>query len=222
MLTWLTDRPRAPQGGRASVVPVTDPLHSRFDPRPGASGDFGALARQSGRMLNALGHAQITGAENLLTKAIRALTTGDARRAEELIRRAAQMPYDDREEGSPGVRGASMLVYLLITDQFEASEKHDMRWLDVALAVHPGLDRTGRADVASVVHGFVLQPAFFAVSPAEKRRIRRAFGNAPLEPDFGDRPNSTVEQRQDIIKSLVVAAAALGEAYAAAAPQPQA
>jgi hypothetical protein len=107
-------------------VPVTDPLPSGFDPGPGTSGDFGALAHQSGRMLNALGHAQITGAENLLKKAIRALTTGDAQRAEPLIRRVAQMTYDDREEGAPGVRAASMLVYLLITDQFEASEEDDM------------------------------------------------------------------------------------------------
>jgi hypothetical protein len=202
-------------------VPVTDPLPSGFDPGPGTSGDFGALARRSGRMLNPLGHAQISGAGNLLKKAIRALSTGDAQRAEQLILRAAQMPYDDREEGAPGVRAASMLVYLLITDQFEASEEDDMTWLDVVLAVHRGLDPTGRADVASVVHGFVLQPAFFAVSLAEKRRIRRAFGDAPLEPELGDSPSSTGEQRQDIIKSLVVAAVALGEAYAAAAPQPQ-
>ena len=172
-------------------------------------------------MLNALGHAQITGAGNLLKGAIRALTTGDAQRAEQLILRAAQMPYDDREEGSPGVRAASMLVYRLITDQLEASEEDDMTWLDVVLAMHPGLDPTGRADVASVVHGFVLQPALFAVSPAEKRRIHQAFSGAPLEAELGDSPNSTVEQRQDIIKSLVVAAVALGEAYAAATPRPQ-
>ena len=80
---------------------------------------------------------------------------------------------------------------------------------------------TGRADVASVVHGFVLQPALFTVSPAEERRIRQAFGDAPLEPELGDSPNSTVPQRQDIIKSLVVAAVALGRAYSATTPEPK-
>ena len=73
----VAERPRAPPGGRAIVVPVTDPLPSGFDPWPETSGEFGALARQSGRLLNALGDAQITGAQNLLTKAVRALSAGD-------------------------------------------------------------------------------------------------------------------------------------------------
>jgi hypothetical protein len=71
--------------------------------------------------------------------------------------------------------------------------------------------------VASVIHGFVLQGAFFDVSAVEKRRIREAFGDAPLEAELGDGPNSTLEQRQDIIRSLIMAAMALINAYAAAA-----
>ncbi len=194
---------------------VTDPPLSWFEP-DGPRGEFVGLARQSGRMLNELSHTQIVGAENLLKKAIRALTLGAPKAAEQYLQRAAQMPYDAREEGSPGVRAASMLVYMVIVDQFEASEQDDMTWLDVVLAVHPSLDATGRADVESVVHGFVLQTAFFTVSQPESRRIRKAFGHAPLEPELGDNPNTTAEQRQDIIRSLVRAAAALGDAYAAA------
>ena len=68
-----------------------------------------------------------------------------------------------------------------------------------------------------MVHGFVLQGAFFDVSTVEKRRIREAFGDAPLEAELGDRPNSTLEQRQDIIRSLIMAAMALSTAYAAVA-----
>lgn len=196
---------------------MTDPFSSRLDPARGQRNEFGELARQSGRLLNELSHAQIAGAENLLTKAIRALDSEDDQRAEQLIRRAAQMPYDTREAGSPGVRAATLFVYGLISDQFEASDPDDMTWLDVALEVHPGLDPTGRAEVASVVHGFVLQGAFFDVSAVEKRRIREAFGDAPLEAELGDRPNSTLEQRQDIIRSLIMAATVLSSAYAAAA-----
>lgn len=196
---------------------MTDPFSSRLDPARGQRNEFGELARQSGRLLNELSHAQIAGAENLLTKAIRALDSEDDQRAEQLIRRAAQMPYDTREAGSPGVRAATLFVYGLISDQFEASDPDDMTWLDVALEVHPGLDPTGQAEVASVVHGFVLQGAFFDVSAVEKRRIREAFGDAPLEAELGDRPNSTLEQRQDIIRSLIMAAMALSNAYAAAA-----
>lgn len=46
-----------------------------------------------------------------------------------------------------------------------------MTWLDVVLATHPGLDPTGRADVASVVHGFVLQPALCAAARPPFRRL---------------------------------------------------
>lgn len=88
-----------------------------------------------------------------------------------------------------------------------------MSWLDVILAVHHRLDPTGRAEVASVVHGFVLQRAFFTVTQAEARRIRQSFGDAPLEADLGDTPDATEEQRRDIIRSLVIATAALADAY---------
>lgn len=175
------------------------------------------MARQSGRLLNQISSAQIDGAGNLLRKAARHLAAGDTNRGEQLIQRTAQMPYDPREEGSPGVRAARMLVYLAITDQFEASPPNDMAWLDATLDVYPQLDPTGRADVASVVHGFVLQSALFTVTPAEKRRIQQAFGDAPLEADLGDLPNATAEQRHEIIRSLIMTANALSDAYVQAA-----
>jgi len=77
----------------------------------------------------------------------------------------------------------------------------------------------GKAELASVVHGFVLQEAFYSVSPGEKRRIRQAFGDAPLEADLGDGPDVTVERRRDIIHSLVAAALAMREGYSAGASQ---
>ncbi len=205
----------------ARVAWVNGPFASEFDPARGLRGELGELARDSGRMLNARSHAQINGAENLLTKAVRSLTSGDPKRAEKLIRRAAQMPYDPREEGSPGVRAASLLVYRLLSDQFEASDYHDTTWLDVVLEVHPRLDTSGRAEVASVVHGFVLQEPFFDVSAAEKRRIQQHFGDAPLEAELGDGPDSTVQRREDVIRSLVEAAVALNTAYSAAAKKLQ-
>jgi hypothetical protein len=195
---------------------VRDDALTDFLTRLAADGEFGPLQRRSGRLLNELSAAQITGAENLCTKAARSLSAGDHARAERLIDRAAQMPYDPREEESPGVRGASMLAYRIISDQFEASDPDNMAWLDVILAVHPQLDPIGQAEVASVVHGFVLQTAVFTVTPAEAQRIRRHFNNAPLDAELGDGPDATVEQRREIIRSLTKAAAVLADAYAAA------
>ncbi|MGB9373786.1 MAG: hypothetical protein WCA82_06470 [Jiangellales bacterium] len=195
----------------SSLFPV------EFDPAHGTPREFGAMALQSGRMLNARFEAQLTGAQNLLTKAIRALASGDADRAEALMQRAARMPYDEREQDAPGVRAASVLVHSVIVDHFEHSED-DTGWLDVVLDVHPGLDPLGQAEVASLVHGFVLQGAVFALTATERRRIQHAFGGAPLEAELGDGPDASVEQRRDIIASLTLAAAALRDAYASNQP----
>ncbi len=195
---------------------MTDPFLSAFDPGYGLREEFAALARQSGRLLNERAHAQVVGAENLLRKAIHALASGDAERAERLIHRVAQMPFDPREQASPGVAAAALIVDSTISDEFEAREENDTTWLDVALEVYPRLDPLGQAEVASVVHGFVLQDVIYTVSAVEHRRIRRAFGDAPLNADLGDVAEATVEQRAAIIRSLVVAARALEEAYAAA------
>jgi len=84
---------------------MIDHFLSEFDPAYGKRPEFGELARRSGRTLNERSHAQIMGAENLLTKAMVSMSTGHADRAEKLIRRAADLPYDPHEEGSPGFRG---------------------------------------------------------------------------------------------------------------------
>ncbi len=194
---------------------MTGHLPPEFDLDPGEWNAFTETARHSGRMLNAVGLAQIKGAGNLLDKAIGHLISGDEQRAEQLMLRAARMPYDQREAGSPGVRAATMLVYDVISDELDNSGIDDPTWLDVPIAVHDRLDPTGQAKVASIVHGFVLQKAFFTTSPAEKRRISEAFGDAPLNADLGDGPTATVEQRLEIIRSLVAASMALEDGYAA-------
>ena len=45
---------------------MSDPFPVVFDPAYGMRAEFGELARQSGRMLNARHHAQITGASHRL------------------------------------------------------------------------------------------------------------------------------------------------------------
>jgi len=74
----LGDCPAGRRGyGRvASVTSVSDLFPAEFDPGYGLRAELREMARQSGRMLNARFSAQIAGAENLLTKAIRALGAG--------------------------------------------------------------------------------------------------------------------------------------------------
>jgi hypothetical protein len=97
----------------------------------------------------------------------------------------------------------------LVNGRYEESAENDSRWLEVALDAHARLGGPGKAELASVIHGFVIQDLFFNLTTSERRRIQDAVGDAPLEADLGDGPEPTVDQRCDIIRSLVAAAVAL-------------
>lgn len=147
---------------------------------------------------------------NLLDKALRRQGDGEDEPADRLIRRAAAMPWDTRMEGSPAVRGASQLLHELLSDWFEESDVDDLWWLEVATSAHDRLPRgPGRDEIASIVHGFVLQAGVYDTTKSEQRRIRAAFGDAPLEADLGDRPDQTPAGRESIIRSLLAAIRAL-------------
>ena len=179
-------------------------LH-RFTPGYGKRPEFAALERDEGRRLNARENDLLSGAMNLLDKALTRRSDGDDARADRLIALSAAMPYDPRMEGSPGIRGADQLLHDLITDWFEDSEVDDLRWLEVATAAHEQLAGPGRDGLASIVHGIVLQAGIYETSRNEQRQIRRAFGHAPLEADLGDAPGLTPEAREPIIRSLLTA-----------------
>jgi len=193
---------------------VTDsPLHP-FDTAYGKRPEFGELARETGRVLNQRSSAQLGGSINLLTKAMARLDAGEVDPADRLITRAAEMPYDEYHEGSPGVRGAQQLVYELVSDELETSAEDDATWLTVTIEVHGRLAGAGRVELESSTHGFVLQRDLFELSPTEERLIRRTFGHAPLEADLGDGPATSAAEREAIIRSLLDAARALRDAYA--------
>lgn len=189
---------------------------TRFDPAYGRRVEFAELARHAGRDANRRSSIRVQGAENLLKKAVRAIGAGDEDMAQRLIGRAAAMPWDEHEEGSPGIRGGCMLVYRAVVDRFEDSGRDDSLWLDVALEVLAGAEAWGRADLASVLHGIVIQTAFFDPTREEIRRIREAAGSAPLDADLGDGPDATVEHRSEVIESICRVVLSLEQGYDAA------
>lgn len=192
---------------------MTDsPIHP-FDPAYGKRPEFGELARETGRVLNQRLSAQLDGSINLLTKAMARLGAEDVEQADRLVRRAAEMPYDPHDEGSPGIRGAAQIVYELVSDQLEMSDEDDPTWLELTVGVHASVSGPGRIDLESVLHGFVLQRDLFSLSRDEQRLIRKTFGHAPLEAELGDGPDTTVEDRVVVIRSLLDAARALRSAY---------
>ncbi len=192
---------------------MNDPLLHKYDPAYGRPAELGELARNAGRALNQRMLDQLDGSMNLLTKAVARLDAGDTGQADRLVARAAAMPYDPREEGSPGVQGAAQIVYNLISDQFEASAEDDSRWLTAAVDVHASTIGPARLNLESALHGFLLQDSLFALSRGEQRLIRKTFGHAPMEADLGDGPEATAGERVIVIDSLLGSARALRSAY---------
>ncbi|GAB3446459.1 hypothetical protein GCM10027517_28750 [Phycicoccus ginsengisoli] len=74
-------------------------------------------------------------AGNLLSKAADALARDDTPRAERLVARALDLPYDEAEEAVPAAWQAHMVLYMAVSDALEGSEPDDELWLDAALLV---------------------------------------------------------------------------------------
>ncbi|MEI2778614.1 MAG: hypothetical protein V9G19_22130 [Tetrasphaera sp.] len=163
-----------------------------------------ALARNSGHLRNEQFFTQMAGADNLLMKAGVALELGDSAKADRLITRAAAMPYDDREMRFPGVQAADSVVYAVILNAVEAADEDDSAWLDAALAAHEEATGPGKQQLACVLNGFVRQAGIVDLTPREKARIRAVARDAPLDVDHVD-PDSTVGERADVIRSILIA-----------------
>lgn len=158
---------------------------------------------------------QKEGATNLLLRAMTHLAGGDEAKAEPFIRRVAAMPGTTGSRYDPGAHAATMLVYNEVSDELEESDAGDTTWWDVALDVLAEVDGYGKAELASALHGFVLQRDLLDLSRAETTRMTQAAGDAPLEADLGDGSDATADHRYVVIDSLVRTALALIDAYAA-------
>ena len=108
-------------------------------------------------------------AGNLVAKAVRARMRGDADRAAVLVERAVQLPYDDHEDWWPALQAVSMALFDAVTDDLEAAEEDDQRWLDRALAVHARSAGIGRQELAHVLD-VVAQD--YHLNHGEQRRLR--------------------------------------------------
>ena len=174
------------------------------DPFAGRPAEIAALVGESNRRANQQSWAQMDAAMNLLSKAVTARLGGDEPRATRFVDRVAAMPWDEHEESSPGVRGACQLLYEAVSDELEGTEGlEDDWWLDWAVAALSRSTGAGREELASTLHGFVLQEDLFDLSAGEHRRITALVGDAPLEADLGDDALMTTEARREVIESIL-------------------
>ncbi|WP_206446500.1 hypothetical protein [Agrococcus sp. KRD186] len=156
-----------------------------FDPLApdGEDTAFGNLLSASGRALAPFSRASESAAENLMEKARAALVDGDRERAVALVDRAIALPFDQHEQQTPAAAGAGMQLFLLVTDELEAADADDARWLDAALDVLETADPSARCDLRDVL--LVVDQDFF-IEPAESRRIRAAVRTIPQRTELRD------------------------------------
>jgi hypothetical protein len=151
--------------------------------REQADQPFGNVGLVSGRTLSPFSRAGLTAAENLLTKAERALSVGDLERASHLIGRAAALDYDHHEETAPAAFAASMMLFTAVADALESSNEGDSRWLEAAVRTLSATTEWGQSELRRIL---IVIGQDYAVEPEESLRIRDAVVDVPERVELRD------------------------------------
>lgn len=147
---------------------------------------FGQAELASGLALAPISAALSVGAENLLSKATRALHDGDLERATAMVLRAASLPFDEHEEVAPAAMAAHMQLFSLVVDTLEECTEADRRWLDLALDVLVSANEHGRCTMRDVLAEIDQD---YRLPPAEQRRLRAVTRDVPAAPNIRDLPD---------------------------------
>ena len=170
---------------------------------------FGNVELVSGRTLAPFSRAGLTAAENLLTKAERALADGDLERATYLIGRATALNYDDHEETTPAAFAASVMLFGAVTDALERSSEGDSRWLRAAVTALSSATGWGQSELRRTL--LVIRQDY-AVEAEESRIIRDAVVDVPERAELRDvvlQPEELAEAVTSVLQILQTYRAAL-------------
>lgn len=165
---------------------------------------LGDVSVISNRATSPISHGLQEAAENLLNKALKALRTGDHRRAETYTARAARLDFDDHEEVHPAWMQAHMLLFEAVTDALEECPDDDHSWLDAALAVLADCGEYARPELeqvlATVDHDWRLRPQ-------ESRRVQTALAGVTWSPGLESSPPEQDAERIRAILQILGAVA---------------
>jgi hypothetical protein len=138
-------------------------------------------------------------AENLLSKARRALDEHDEDRAAAFIDRAVRLPFDEHERTAPAALAAHMDLFCAVSDAVEHAEPEDSRWLDVAVQVLSGAAEPAACDLRDVL---VAIDQDYVLSRTEHRRIRAAIAAIPERAKLPDLVLTMAELGEHIMAIL--------------------
>lgn len=148
-----------------------------------AAQPFGDVELRSGRTLAPFSRAGLTSADNLLTKADRALAGGDLERASHLVDRAVMLPYDRHEQTAPAAFAASMMLFNAVIDALERSAEGDPHWLDAAVAVMASANGWAQSEMRRVL---LVVRQDFVLERSESLTIGEAVATVAERPELRD------------------------------------
>lgn len=151
--------------------------------REQADRPFGDIEGVSGRALQPFSRAGWDAADNLLTRAQRALDAGDRDRAVAYVDRAVALPFDEHEMAAPAALVGSTMLFALVSDQLEDSATDDSRWLDAALDLLSTTQSSARFDLRDVLEDISQD---YDLERREHRRIRAATASIPPQAELRD------------------------------------
>lgn len=169
---------------------------------------FGNVVSISGKAMQPISMAAHDAAGNLLDKAVRAFDSGDAERARHFVDRACRIAFDRHEETHPAAWVAHMGLFDLVTDELEASESGDRRWLDAAVAATAEADERGRGEMRDILLAI---DAEYELDRGERSALRTAVTDLPAIPTAGDLRFGADELDQ--LAAIVTSVLALQRAY---------
>lgn len=181
-------------------------MNHRSNRRPSAAsrtgrayGPFGEAQLISGRALQRFSFAGRLAAENLLSKARRALDDHDSVRAGELVDRAVRVPFDEHEQVWPAAMAVHMHLFDAVTDAMEQASQDDSRWLDAAVEVLGHVDERAACELRGVL---VVIDQDYAISPDEHRRIGAAIAQVPDRASLYELELEPAQLRENVMSVL--------------------
>ncbi len=162
---------------------------------------LGGLRDRSNRVLAPVSEGLHAAGDNLLRKAVRALSSGDVDRARRYVERAVDLPFDEHERIGPAWFSASMLLFTAISDRLDVTPEGDDSWLTAAEQVQQRCDPAAEpallGALAAIAHDAEL-------SRSELRRCRRLVGAIPADAWNEHEP----VDRQDRLNAILAVVAA--------------
>lgn len=162
-------------------------------------------------------------AVNLLTKALRRLSEGDAEKADRMIARAAALPFDEREHAWPGTGMAEQMLFDLLADQAEEvaafldGDLEDDEWDEDLDEIDEGFpvplepvvayvaEQVGPAEgvaLRDAVETVADDGALYGIGPEQAGRLREAVAALPVGPSgraIG--PEAGTAERESVIRA---------------------